>query len=282
MRRKFIKMQGALNDYIYFDCFNSEIKNPNELSIILSDRHKSIGGDGIVLIMRSDTCDVRMRMFNADGTEGNMCGNAIRCLSKYSYENKLVNKDIIKVETKSGIKTCYLNIVSGIVKTVKVDMGPYIKDSKLIPVNFNKDYVVDEPISIDNKIYNITCISMGNPHCIMLVDELNELDIKHLATSLVETKMFPEGVNTEFVKYVNKHEVYMRVYERGSGETLACGTGSCATVAALVLLGLADINTDVTVHLLGGDLTINVNNERVLMEGPCEYAFFGEVDINED
>lgn len=275
---KFVKMHGAGNDYIYFDCLKGELKNPNEVAIKLSDRHFGIGGDGIVMICKSNVADAKMRMFNLDGSEGKMCGNAIRCVGKYLYDNKIVLSDKISIETLSGIKYLSLNIKDGKVKSVKVNMGKAILKPCEIPVNLDGESVINREIKVDGKNYNITCVSMGNPHCVVFLDPDN-LNLEEIGRKFENLEIFPDRVNTEFVKIITPTEVKMRVWERGSGETLACGTGTCACVVASVLNGFCKKNTDVLVHLIGGDLIINYTDDAVYMTGPAEIVFYGEVEL---
>lgn len=277
----FVKMHGIGNDYIYFDCLKKEIPNPEQLALALSDRHKGVGGDGIVLICKSKVADAKMRMFNADGSEGKMCGNAIRCVGKFLYDFKKTKKTRIKIETLSGIKTLELNVVNGKVETVKVDMGAPILAPADIPVTLDVgDKVVDYKLHIGGTMETITCVSMGNPHCVVFKDP-DTLNLGKIGPKFEKCEIFPEGVNTEFVQVISKTELKMRVWERGSGETWACGTGACASVVAAILNGHADKNTDVTVHLRGGDLLIRWTDKTVFMTGSATIAYVGEVDLDE-
>ena len=272
----FTKMHGIGNDYIYFDCTKEEIENPNELSIKLSDRHFGVGGDGIVLIMKSDVADFRMRMFNADGSEGKMCGNASRCIGKFVFDKGLTDKHEITLETLSGIKTLKLNVVDNKVKEVTVNMGEPIINSKDVPVNFEKETVINEPVNIADGKYNITCVSMGNPHCIVYMKDIDNLNLTEIGPKFENDSLFPERINTEFVEIINENTIKMRVWERGSGETLACGTGACASVVASILNGYCKKDEDITVKLIGGDLKIRYsNNGFVYMTGPAEFVFEG-------
>ena len=230
MLKKFVKMQGAGNDYIYFDCFGGEPEDIPALAVRLSDRHKGIGGDGLVLICRSDVADAKMRMFNADGSEGNMCGNAIRCVGKYLYDENVCRKEELSVETKSGIKYLRLYIENGKVRRVRVDMGKADFDPKSLPVLLEGE-AVDRPVKIAGGLHRITCVSMGNPHCVLFEDP-DGADLERIGPLFENAPLFPERVNTEFVKVIGKNALKMRVWERGSGETMACGTGACAAVAA--------------------------------------------------
>lgn len=275
---EFTKMHGLGNDYIYFNCINEEIKEPNKLSIKLSDRHFSIGADGIVLIMKSKVADFKMRMFNADGSEGEMCGNATRCIGKYLYEKGITKNKEITLETLAGIKILNLTINNNIVTEVSVNMGSPIIIAKDIPVIFNKDKIINEIIIINDVQYNMTCVSMGNPHCVVFVDDLNKIDVSKVGPLFENNNIFPERINTEFVQVIDNNTLKMRVWERGSGETLACGTGACATVVASVLNDYCSINEEITVKLLGGDLKIKYSSKgTVEMKGPAEFVFEGRI-----
>lgn len=275
---EFTKMHGIGNDYIYFNCMNEEIENPEELSLKLSDRHFGVGGDGIVLILPSDKADFRMRMFNADGSEGKMCGNASRCIGKYVYEKGLTDKTEVTLETLAGIKTLNLTVEDGKVTEVEVNMGMAITDPKEIPVSIDKDIVVKEKIDVCGKEYEITCVSMGNPHCIVYMDNIDDLEIEKIGPKFENHKLFPERINTEFVEVIDKNTLKMRVWERGSGETLACGTGACAVTVASVLNNYCNKDEEVTVKLLGGDLKIKyLSNGLVYMTGPAEFVFEGRI-----
>lgn len=276
MLKKFVKMQGAGNDYIYFDCFGGEPEDIPALAVRLSDRHKGIGGDGLVLICRSDVADAKMRMFNADGSEGNMCGNAIRCVGKYLYDENVCRKEELSVETKSGIKYLRLYIENGKVKRVRVDMGKADFDPKSLPVLLEGE-AVDRPVKIAGGLHRITCVSMGNPHCVLFEDP-DGADLERIGPLFENDPLFPERVNTEFVKVIGKNALKMRVWERGSGETMACGTGACAAAAAACACGKCDAAQDILVKLRGGDLVIHVG-ETVFMTGEAEKVFSGEVEI---
>ncbi|CDE73158.1 carbamoyl-phosphate synthase large subunit [Acidaminococcus sp. CAG:917] len=276
----FTKMQGIGNDYIYFDCFKQEIDNPSELAVKLSDRHFGIGGDGIVLICPSKVADAKMRMFNLDGSEGKMCGNAIRCVGKYLFDNAMVDKKEISIETLSGIK--YLTLYEGEdgkIAKVKVDMGQAELEAEKIPVTLKKGKIISEKAMIGNKEEVITCVSMGNPHCVVFVDSVDGLDLEKIGPVFENAEIFPDRINTEFIEVLGRNKLKMRVWERGSGETLACGTGACASAVAAVLNGYADMGKDITVSLIGGDLTINYTNKSVMMTGEAAVVFSGEVEI---
>lgn len=280
MNMKFTKMHGCGNDYVYVDCTNEMIENPSEVSKYVSDRHFGIGSDGLILICSSETADFRMAMYNADGSEGAMCGNGIRCVAKYVYDKGLTDKKNISIETKSGIKELELTVEDGKVSLVKVNMGAPILRANDIPVDVDTEKCIDSDINVDGKDYKITCVSMGNPHAVTFIDEdVKTFPIEKIGPKFENHPMFPDRVNTEFVQVLNRHEVNMRVWERGSGETLACGTGTCATVVACVLNGLTD--DEVTVHLLGGDLFIKYDreNDTVWMTGPAVIAFEGTIEL---
>lgn len=275
----FSKMQGCGNDYIYFDCFKQVIENPEKLSVKLSDRHYSIGGDGIILICPSEKADAKMRMFNSDGSEGKMCGNGIRCAGKYLFDNNMVNKDSITIETLSGIKTLKAFKTYDVVTKLCVDMGKAEFNPQKIPVNINKKKIINENVTIGNKHYNITCVSMGNPHCIVFRNDLENLDIAYEGKLFENSTLFPDGINTEFIKIINENTIEMRVWERGSGETMACGTGACASAVAAVENGYFKKGLDINVKLKGGNLSIKYTDETVYMTGDAEKTFEGIVEI---
>lgn len=273
---KFTKMHGIGNDYIYINCFEEKIDDPVEFSKKYSDRHFGIGGDGIVMICPSEIADFKMRMFNADGSEGKMCGNATRCIGKYVFDNGLTDKTEITLETISGIKYLNLNVKDGKVSSVCVDMGEPILKPSDIPTNFEGENVIDREITVDGKDYRVTCVSMGNPHAVVYVDDVDSLDLETIGPGFENHELFPERINTEFVKVIDRNTLKMRVWERGSGETWACGTGACAVLAATVLNGLCDKKAKVM--LRGGELEIKWgDNGSILMTGPAETVFTGEV-----
>lgn len=274
---KFTKMHGIGNDYIYFDCTENVIENPEELSIRLSDRHKGVGGDGIVLIMKSDVADFRMRMFNADGSEGKMCGNATRCIGKFVYDKGLTDKTDVTLETLSGIKYLTLKTENGKVSEVTVDMGKVTFESKEIPIAAEGEFVKRE-ITVDGKVYVGTGVSVGNPHFVVEVEDTDSFPLHTIGPKFENHLLFPERINTEFVKVIDENTLQMRVWERGSGETMACGTGACATAAAAVKNGICKADTPITVKLLGGDLKIVVgSDQKVFMTGPAEFVYEGEL-----
>lgn len=274
-------MHGIGNDYIYVNSFEEKIENPNELSIRLSDRHKGIGSDGLVLILPSFVADFRMQMFNADGSEGEMCGNAARCVGKYVYEKGLTDKTELTLETLAGIKKLKLFLNDNQkVEKVTVDMGEPFLEAEQIPVLFQESPVVNEPVDFGNGInYAITCVSMGNPHAVIFTDNIDQLDIKTIGSVIENSSIFPKRTNVEFVEKNSQNILKMRVWERGSGETMACGTGACAAVVAGVLNGISSRKT--TVKLLGGELEIEWNdrNNHVYLTGPAETVFEGEIDL---
>lgn len=277
---KFTKMQGIGNDYVYVNCFEETVADPERVSEIISDRHFGIGADGLVLIMPSDKADFRMRMFNADGSEGNMCGNATRCIGKFVYDNHLTDKTSITLETRSGIKKLTLYPENDKVKTVLVDMGKAVLKPADIPMNVSGDTFINKPITVDGKEVFITAVSMGNPHAVTYVDDVDSLELEKIGPSFENHPLFPERVNTEFIKILDKSTMQMRVWERGSGETWACGTGACAATAASVLNGYFPHDKEITVKLRGGDLFITYKSDgTVLMRGPAETVFTGEIDV---
>ncbi len=278
-RIPFVKMHGCGNDYIYVNCMEKRIDAPESLSVQLSDRHFGIGGDGLVLIERSDCADARMRMFNLDGSEGNMCGNAIRCVAKYLYDNGICPKKEIVIETKSGLRTVSVTTQNGVVTRAAVDMGKAIFDPKRIPVRFEGFEMIAEPLTVAGTEYTVTCVSMGNPHCVVFGDNPELLDLAAIGPEFEHHPAFPEQVNTEFVQVIDDRALRMRVWERGSGETMACGTGACATVAAAVKNGYCQPDTDVTVHLNGGDLVIRYTEDTVMMTGEAVLIFSGEIEV---
>ena len=277
---KFTKMQGIGNDYVYVNCFEETVADPERVSEIISDRHFGIGADGLVLIMPSDKADFRMRMFNADGSEGNMCGNATRCIGKFVYDNHLTDKTNITLETRSGIKKLTIYPENGKVKTVLVDMGKAVLKPADIPMNVSGDTFINKPITVDGKEVFITAVSMGNPHAVTYVDDVDSLELEKIGPSFENHPLFPERVNTEFIKILDESTMQMRVWERGSGETWACGTGACAATAASVLNGYFPHDKEITVKLRGGDLFITYKSDgTVLMRGPAETVFTGEIDV---
>lgn len=274
---RFTKMHGAGNDYIYIDAAREKINNPSLLSVKLSDRHFGIGSDGIVLIHPSDIADFRMQMLNSDGSEAEMCGNAVRCVAKYVYDKKMILKKNISIETLSGIKNIELIFdKSGEVTGAVVDMGKPVFEPELIPVDMQGERIINQPLNVDGKTYYVTCLSMGNPHCVLYLDEIDNLDINTLGPKFENHIVFPKKVNTEFVKIIDKNNIDLRVYERGAGETLACGTGACAAAVSSYLNGYTE--KEVNVKLKGGQLKINYD-KTVIMTGNAVTVFEGDIDV---
>ena len=274
---KFTKLHGCGNCYIYVNLFEEKLDNPAEMSIKVSDYHFGIGSDGLITIGPSEVADFAMRIYNADGSEAEMCGNGIRCVGKYVYDHGLTDKTNIAVESGAGIKYLTLNIENGKVATVCVDMGEPILAPEKIPVIAEKDVVIDEPISVGDKTWEMTCVSMGNPHAVVFIDTpVKEFELEKYGPLFEHHERFPKRTNTEFVHVISRREADMRVWERGSAETWACGTGTCATVVACILKGLTD--REVLVHLVGGDLVIRWDEEtnHVFMTGPATEVFSGE------
>ena len=273
-------MNGIGNDYIYINCFQETVTDPEKLSIFLSDVRFGVGSDGLVLILPSEVADFRMRIFNADGSEAMMCGNSTRCIGKYVYDMGMTDKTEISLETNSGIK--YLTLYPGAdnkIESVKVDMGKAILVPKDIPVNSDLDRFIAQPVTVDGKEYAMTCVSMGNPHAIVFLPDVDSLDLEKIGPSFEHHPLFPDRVNTEFVRVIDDHTLQMRVWERGSGETFACGTGTCATVVAAVLNGYCKKEEEILVHLRGGDLRIIYHeDETVTMIGPATYVFEGKME----
>lgn len=274
---RFTKMHGAGNDYIYINGFTQKIENPSQLAIKLSDRHFGIGSDGLVLILPSETCDFRMQMFNSDGSEAEMCGNASRCVGKYVFDKGLTAKKEITLETKAGVK--YITLLDGtdIARRVTVDMGEPILDPVLIPVNVEGEPVLDYPLIVDGAEWKVSCVSMGNPHAVIFTTGIRKLDLPVIGPKFEKNPIFPRKTNTEFIEVVDRNTLNMRVWERGAGETLACGTGACASAVAAVLNGYCD--RKIKIHLLGGDLDIewNSDNNHVYMTGEAVTVFDGEL-----
>lgn len=279
MKIPFTKMHGIGNDYIYVNCLESELDDPSGVSIAMSPRHFSVGADGLVMICASEVADARMRMFNADGSEGKMCGNAIRCVGKYLYDNGIVKKTQISIETLSGIKYLNLHVENGRVQTVEVDMGQAKLDCRLIPVLYRDERMINVPVEVAGKNYHLTAVSMGNPHAVTFLPEIDSLDLERMGPDFENHFIFPDRVNTEFVRVINETTLQMRVWERGSGETFACGTGACATVVAAVVNGICKAGEAITVRLRGGDLTIVCDeNLRVHMTGRAQTVYEGVYD----
>lgn len=278
MKLQFTKMHGCGNDYIYFDCFKQKIADPEALSRRLSRYHFGIGGDGIILIEPSACADARMRIFNQDGSEGKMCGNGIRCVGKYLYDSGLARKEEIAVETRSGIRVLQMQVKDGQVTGVTVNMGQAELAPERIPVALPGSEIIGRPVPIDGKEWEITCVSMGNPHCVVFCEDPDSLELTKVGPKFEKAEIFPEGVNTEFIRVIDRKTLQMRVWERGSGETLACGTGACASAVAAILRGYCDREEEITVRLKGGELKIRWDQEAVWMTGPAETVFTGEVE----
>ena len=276
---KFTKMHGIGNDYVYVNCFSETVENPEAVSKFVSDRHFGIGSDGLILIKPSENADFEMDMYNSDGSAGAMCGNGIRCVAKYVYDYGLTDKTSISVSTRSGIKYLDLTVEDGKVVQVKVDMGAPVLKALEIPVLFDKEQVVDEPISINGKSFRMTCVSMGNPHCVVPVEDVNDLKIEEIGPEFEHNDCFPDRVNTEFIRVIDRKTVQMRVWERGAGETWACGTGACAVAVACILNGWTE--EEVHVKLRGGDLKIcwDKGKNTVYMTGPATVVFDGTIEI---
>lgn len=276
---KFTKMHGLGNDYVYVNGFVEKIENPSEAAIIVSDRHFGIGADGLICINPSEVADFEMAMYNADGSRGEMCGNGIRCVGKYVYDKGLTDKTLVAVETLGGIKYLELTVVDGKVETVKVDMGSPILVPTDIPVVAEGNTCIRKSIAVDGKEYDMTCVSMGNPHAVIYIEDVANLEIEKIGPLFENHERFPNRINTEFARVIDEYTVEMRVWERGSGETLACGTGACAVAVSSILNGYT--KDKVTIKLLGGDLEIEWDREtnRIFMTGPAKIAFDGETDL---
>ena len=277
----FSKLHGIGNDYIYINCFQETVTDPEKLSIFMSNVRFGVGSDGLVLILPSEVADFRMRIFNADGSEAMMCGNATRCVGKYVYEHGMTDKTEVSLETNSGIKylTLYVNEATNKVDAVKVDMGKAILKPAEIPVADDGDRFIAKPVVVDGVSYDMTCVSMGNPHAVVFLPEIDSLDLEKMGPSFEHHPLFPNRVNTEFIRVIDDHTLQMRVWERGSGETFACGTGACAAAVASVLNGYCKREQEILIHLRGGDLRIIYHNdESVTMIGPATFIFEGKME----
>ncbi len=276
---KFTKMEGIGNDYVYVNGFEETVVNKEAVACRVSDRHFGIGGDGLILINPSEVADFEMEMYNADGSRGKMCGNGIRCVGKYVYDRGLTDKTEVSVETLSGIKYLTLDVQAGEVNSVRVDMGAPILEPRKIPMDIDGDMCINQEITVGDRVYQMTGVSMGNPHTVVYMDEVKELEIEKIGPQFEHHSLFPERINTEFVKVIDRNTLEMRVWERGSGETLACGTGACAVLVASVLNGKCEDKA--TVKLLGGALEIEWDREKntVYMTGPAAFVFDGEIRI---
>ena len=280
MKLNFTKMQGCGNDYVYISTFDQKVEDMSAVAKMLSDRHFGIGGDGVIFVCPSDVADGRMRMFNEDGSEGKMCGNGVRCVAKFLYDHQLARKRSLSVETLSGIKTIELTMDGEDVVGATVNMGRVKTAPVDIPVLLSGDEIIDRLINIGGTDYRITCISMGNPHCVVFIDDVKNFPLASVGPLFEHSELFPESVNTEFVRVLDETHLEMRVWERGSGETLACGTGACASVAAAVKNGYCRKDVPITVSLLGGDLHIVYSDNCVMMEGPAKTVFEGVCDLD--
>lgn len=276
---KFTKMQGIGNDYVYVNCFQETVKNPSQVAQFVSDRHFGIGSDGLIMICPSEVADCKMVMYNADGTQSQMCGNGVRCVGKYIHDKGLTNKEIVTVETLGGIKVLELHLKDGLVDTITVDMGEPELVPEKIPVKTDAAIFKEQPVEVLGKTYLITAVSMGNPHGITFVENTTDLDLEAIGPLFEHHPLFPERTNTEFIQVVDDHTLKMRVWERGAGETLACGTGACASLVAAVLTGRT--GREATLQLLGGDLFIRWDEatNHVFMTGPAAFVFDGEIDV---
>lgn len=282
MKISFTKMEGCGNDYIYIEDFSNQFKNPSKIAKELSNRHFGIGGDGVIFIRNSSVADACMVMFNEDGSEGKMCGNGIRCVAKYLHDHHIVDSHTMTIDTLSGLKKIDLVVVGDEVVGAAVDMGKAEMDPKLIPAKLEGKQVVDRPVSFNNEILNITCVSMGNPHCVIFVENTEEVDIEHFGPMIENSPIFPERTNVEFVQIIDEKHLKMRVWERGAGETLACGTGACASVVAAAENGFCSKRDPVQVSLKGGDLLIRYSEDSVLMQGPARMVYSGTVEIESE
>ncbi len=285
MTMKFDKMHGIGNDYVYVDAFREEIADRAKAAVVLSDRHFGIGSDGLILICPSERADFRMEMYNADGSRGKMCGNGIRCVGKYVYDHGMTDKTELRIETDAGDRYLKLFVEGGKVSAVRVDMGSPVLEPSAVPVSGDfaagRERLIDVPLQVDGREYAVSCVSMGNPHCVIFMDQdIGELNLEQTGPSFETHPAFPEQVNTEFINRVDEHTISMRVWERGSGETMACGTGACAAAAAAILSGRCE--SPVKVQLLGGDLEIEWNGrDSVYMTGTATTVFTGEVNMEE-
>lgn len=277
---RFTKMEGLGNDYVYVDCFKETVTDPERVAVKVSDRHFGVGSDGLILIKPSQVADFCMDMYNADGSRSEMCGNGIRCVAKYVYDYGLTDKTSISIETLAGVKYLDLKVEDGKVSMITVNMGePELLPGK-IPVKSDKDILISEPITVDGKNYKMTCVSMGNPHCVVFVEDTKNFPLEEVGPKFENHQVFPNRVNTEFIQILDRKTVNMRVWERGTGETLACGTGACASTVACILNGLTE--EEITLHLLGGDLLVRWDREAnlVYMTGPAKVVFDGEINLD--
>lgn len=276
---RFTKMQGCGNDYVYVNCFEEQVDNPKEVSRLVSDRHFGIGSDGLILIRPSEKADFWMDMYNSDGSGSEMCGNGIRCVGKYVYDHGMTDKTTVTIESGGQIKTLELQVEKGRVERATVDMGEPVTRPELVPVVSDKEAVIAQKITIEGKDYEMTCVSVGNPHAVVFVEDTKAVEIEKTGPLFENHSLFPKRTNTEFVQVIDRRNINMRVWERGAGETLACGTGACASAYACILNGKTE--DEITVHLLGGNLNIRYDREsgHIFMTGPAVTVFEGEIDI---
>lgn len=274
-------MHGLGNDYIYVNCLEHKLKHPEEVARIVSDRHFGVGSDGLILICPSDRADFEMRMYNADGSEGKMCGNATRCVGKYVYDRGFTDRTTLQIDTRSGVKTLELTLEDGQVSTVRVDMGKASLRARDIPVDTDYDDFISQPMLVHGEVFLVTCVSMGNPHAVIFCDDVENLPLEDIGPLFENHEKFPDRINTEFIELVDRQTLKMRVWERGSGETFACGTGACAAVVAAVVNEHCDAGDEVIVRLRGGELKITCREDfTVLMEGPAAHVFDGVMEID--
>ena len=280
MKIPFIKMHGAGNDYVFVDCLKNAVEQPEKLAVAISDRHFGVGSDGLVLILPSKIADCKMRIFNADGSEAKMCGNAVRCIGKYLFENINNKKNLFRIETLSGIKISKIFMKNNVVNKIKVDMGKADFVAKNIPMIWNSDTCINQPLTIDEKEFIITAVSVGNPHCVVFCENVDEIPLETLGRKFEHHKIFPERVNTEFIQIIDNQTIKMRVWENGSGETMACGTGACASVAAAVKNALLPIDTEICVQLKGGEIFITCKPDyQIFMQGDAVEVFRGDFSL---
>ena len=275
---RFAKMESSGNDYIFIENFDDTLPCPESLCVTLCTQHYGIGASGIVLIESSDVADAKMRSFNRDGSEGRLAGNNLRCVAKYLFDKGIVRREQMRIETASGIKQVEVFLRDGKVSSVSVDMGPAILQPELIPVNLPGDRIVDQPITVDGEEYRVTCVSVGSPHCVVFTEKLGMIPLSKVGPKFEYHPLFPERINTEFVRVVNRTTLRLRVWERGNGATLACGTGACAAAVAAVENGLCDKNTDILVKMPGGDLIVNVTDSGVILTGDAKMVFEGKLE----
>lgn len=281
MKLKFTKMHGTGNDYVYVNGFEYQLENPSEIAISVSRRHFSVGSDGLIIVAPSEVADVRMIMYNSDGSEGKMCGNGIRCVAKYAYDHKLTDKKNMTIETASGIKTIQVTVdENDKVEYAFVNMGKAILKPSDIPMTVSGESFINQELTVNGKTYKATAVSMGNPHMVIFTEGIDDLNLDEIGPYFENQEYFPERVNTEFVEVMDDHNFKMRVYERGTGETMSCGTGTCAVTVAAVLNGYAKYGEELTIHIRGGELKDTYYEDgTVMMKGLATYAFEGEVEV---